>query len=530
MNNQDTPNPADLDHTAAASKSTPAVDTPEKVDTPEAVVTPQEDDVADTVEDSEATDAPDTAHLEIPYRFERSHSIADVIDAFASLQSGITTETTVSVAGRLMLRRDQGRIAFVTLQDGTGRVQLFATTSVTPDFEQFTTLSIGDWVGVNGVVMTTRRGELSVRVDSWVLLAQAQQPFPDKWHGLTDPDTRYRRRYLDLWVTEQARPVFMRRSAILSSLRHSLDAQGFVEVETPMLHPIAGGATARPFVTRHEALSADLYLRIAPELYLKRLVVGGMEKVYEIGRVFRNEGISTRHNPEFTMLELYQAYADHSDIMELTENLIASTAAEVCGSTTVTYGDREIDFAVPWRRLTIEQAITECSGLEVSLDSPEPELRDCCNRLGITVDSGWGPGKMLLEIYEKTAEPNLWGPVFVTDYPAEVSPLSREHRSRAGYTERFEAIVAGRELCNAFTELIDPAEQRSRFEAQAALRAEGDDEAMVIDEDYLRALEYGLPPTGGLGIGIDRLVMLLSDTHAIRDALLFPTLRPDPSL
>ncbi len=478
----------------------------------------------------EASNPADVSRLEIPYRFERSHSLAEIIAAFDSLESGVTTETTVSVAGRLMLRRDQGRIAFATLQDVTGRVQLFATASATPDFEQFTALSIGDWVGVQGVVMTTRRGELSVRVDGWVILAQAQRQFPDKWHGLTDPDIRYRQRYLDLWVTEQARSVFMRRSAILSCVRRHLDAQGFVEVETPMLHPIPGGAAARPFVTRHEALSTDFYLRIAPELYLKRLVVGGMERVYEIGRVFRNEGISTRHNPEFTMLELYQAYADHSDIMELTENLVAEVASEVFGSTTVTYGDREIDFTVPWRRLTIEQAIAECSGLQVSLDSPTAELRACCESLGIAVNTSWGSGKMLLEIYEKTAEPNLWGPVFVTDYPAEVSPLSREHRSRAGYTERFEAIVAGRELCNAFSELVDPAEQRSRFEAQAALRVGGDDEAMVVDEDYLRALEYGLPPTGGLGIGIDRLVMLLSDTHAIRDALLFPTLRPDPSL
>ncbi|MCY4067873.1 MAG: lysine--tRNA ligase [Acidimicrobiaceae bacterium] len=467
---------------------------------------------------------------QIPYRFERSHTVAHVVEEFSGLQAGVTTETRVSVSGRLMLRRDQGRIAFGTLQDASGRVQLFATASATPDFERFTTLSIGDWIGVDGVVMTTRRGELSVRVDSWVTLARTRRQFPDKWHGLTDPDTRYRRRYLDLWVSEEARTVFTRRSAILSGLRRRLDAQGFMEVETPMLHPIPGGAAAKPFVTRHEALDADLYLRVAPELYLKRLVVGGMERVYEIGRVFRNEGLSTRHNPEFTMLELYQAYADHGDIMELTENLVAGVAGEVCGSTTVVYGGREIDFAAPWRRLTMEQAIAECSGLEVSLDSPPTELRDCCERLGIAVDASWGPGKMLLEIYEKAAEPNLWGPVFVTDYPAEVSPLSRNHRSRPGYTERFEGIAAGRELCNAFTELTDPDEQRSRFEAQAALRAGGDDEAMAVDEDYLRALEYGLPPTGGLGIGVDRLTMLLCDTHAIRDALLFPTLRPDPSL
>ena len=468
-------------------------------------------------------------HDDIPYRFERSHAVAGVIEAFGGLEAGVETGTVVSVAGRLMLRRDQGRLAFGTLQDATGRIQLFATAAATPSFEQFTALSIGDWLGVRGVVMATRRGELSVRVDEWVVLARARRPFPDKWHGLTDPDTRYRQRYVDLWVSDDTRAAFARRSEIVASMRHRLTEQGFVEVETPMLHPIPGGAAARPFVTHHEALRADLYLRVAPELYLKRLVVGGMERVYEIGRVFRNEGISTRHNPEFTMLELYWAYADHTDIMELTETLVAGVAADVCGSTTVVYDGREIDLSTPWRRATMEEVIAECAGVEVSLGSGATGLRACCDRLGIATEAGWGAGKLLLEIYEKAAEPNLWGPVFVTDYPAEVSPLSRRHRSRPGYAERFEGIVAGRELCNAFTELVNPDEQRSRFEAQAELRAAGDDEAMLVDEDYLRALEYGLPPTGGLGIGVDRLVMLLTDTQAIRDAVLFPTLRPDPN-
>ena len=473
-------------------------------------------------------DPPEAGHDDVPYRFERSHAVGDIIEAFRSLEAGVETDTVVSVAGRLMLRRDQGRLAFGTLQDATGRIQLFATAAATPTFEQFTALSIGDWVGVRGVVMATRRGELSVRVDDWVVLARARRQFPDKWHGLTDPDTRYRQRYVDLWVSDDARAAFARRSEIVASMRRRLAERSFVEVETPMLHPIPGGAAARPFVTHHEALRADLYLRIAPELYLKRLVVGGMERVYEIGRVFRNEGISTRHNPEFTMLELYWAYADHTDIMELTENLVAGVAADVCGSTTVAYDGREVDLSTPWRRATMEEVIAECAGVEVSLDSGPAELRACCDRLGIATGAGWGPGKLLLEIYEKAAEPNLWGPVFVVDYPAEVSPLSRRHRTRPGYAERFEGIVAGRELCNAFTELVDPAEQRSRFEAQAELRAAGDDEAMSVDEDYLRALEYGLPPTGGLGIGVDRLVMLLTDTQAIRDAVLFPTLRPDP--
>ena len=472
--------------------------------------------------------AASTPSGEVPYRFERSHAMGEITEAFGGLEAGVETDTVVSVAGRLMLRRDQGRLAFGTLQDATGRIQLFATAASTPGFEQFTALSIGDWVGVRGVVMATRRGELSVRVDDWVVLARARRQFPDKWHGLTDPDTRYRQRYVDLWVSDDARAAFTRRSAIVASMRRRLAEQGFVEVETPMLHPIPGGAAARPFVTHHEALRADLYLRIAPELYLKRLVVGGMERVYEIGRVFRNEGISTRHNPEFTMLELYWAYADHTDIMELTENLVSTVAADVCGSTTVPYDGGEVDLATPWRRATMEEVIAEGAGVEVSLESGAEELRACCDRLGIATEPAWGAGKLLLEIYEKAVEPGLWGPVFVTDYPAEVSPLSRRHRTRPGYAERFEGIVAGRELCNAFTELVDPAEQRSRFEAQAELRAAGDDEAMLVDEDYLRALEYGLPPTGGLGIGVDRLVMLLTDTQAIRDAVLFPTLRPDP--
>ena len=475
----------------------------------------------------EEADPADTQD-DVPYRFDRSHAVGDIVEAFEGLEAGVETETVVSVAGRLMLRRDQGRLAFGTLQDATGRIQLFATAAASPEFERFTALSIGDWIGVRGAVMTTRRGELSVRVDDWTLLARARRPFPDKWHGLTDPDTRYRQRYVDLWVSDEARDAFARRSQIVAALRRRLTDQGFVEVETPVLHPIPGGAAARPFVTRHEALNADLYLRVAPELYLKRLVVGGMERVYEIGRVFRNEGISTRHNPEFTMLELYWAYADHTDIMDLTEHLVAGVAEDVCGSTTVAYDGQNVDLAPPWRRASMEEVIAEHSGLDVSLDAGFAELAARCDSLGIETRPGWGPGKLLLEIYEKAAEPNLWGPVFVTDYPAEVSPLSRRHRSRPGYAERFEAIVAGRELCNAFTELVDPAEQRSRFEAQAALRAAGDDEAMAVDEDYLGSLEYGLPPTGGLGIGVDRLVMLLTDTQAIRDAVLFPTLRPDP--
>ena len=462
-----------------------------------------------------------------PYRYDVTHSTAEIVAAHADLEAGTETETVVTIAGRLMLRRDQGKLAFGSLQDSSGRIQLFAMAKSTPDFDGFTGLSIGDWIAVTGIVMMTRRGELSVRVDGWDVLAPARRPFPDKWHGISDPDTRYRQRYVDLWVTEEARDAFIKRSQIVATMRRLLQEQDFVEVETPMLHPIPGGALARPFETHHNALGEDLYLRIAPELYLKRLVVGGMEKVFEIGRVFRNEGMSTRHNPEFTMLELYWAYADHADMMRLTEELVAGIANDVLGTTTIEYDGREVDLSTPWRRATMEELIAEHAEVEVSLETPIDELRAICEKFGVEVKPHYGPGKLILELYEKTCEAELWGPVFVTDYPVEVSPLSREHRDRPGYTERFEAIVAGRELCNGFSELTDPAIQRERFEAQEADRDAGDDEAMVVDEDYLRALEYGLPGTAGLGIGVDRLVMLLTSTTTIRDVVLFPTLKPE---
>ncbi len=465
--------------------------------------------------------------MRFPYRFDVTHEIAEIIAAHSDLGPGSQTDVTVTVGGRLMLRRHQGKLAFGTLQDGTGRIQLFAVASSTRDFDEFVGLSIGDWIGVAGNVMTTRRGELSVKVDRWTLLASAGRPFPDKWHGLADPEVRYRQRYLDLWVTPESRDRFAKRSKIVASLRQHLAGSGFVEVETPILHPIPGGALARPFVTHHQALDADLYLRIAPELYLKRLVVGGMEKLFEIGRVFRNEGLSTRHNPEFTMLELYWAYADHADMMELTEDLIAEVARAVLGKTAFAYDGRVVDLTPPWRRATMEELIAENTGVEVGLDMATRDLRATCARMGVETEPHHGPGKLILELYEKTTEPELWGPVFVTDYPIEVSPLAREHRRRPGYAERFEVIVAGRELCNGFTELTDPTVQRDRFVTQEAVHSAGDDEAMIVDDDYIRALEYGLPATAGLGVGVDRLVMLLTDTTTIRDVLLFPTLRPE---
>jgi len=465
---------------------------------------------------------------EIPYRFEVNQTALDLHRKYPDLQPGYETGEEVTVAGRLMLRRVQGKLAFGTLQDGTGRIQLFAPSASTPDFDGFAALSLGDWIGVTGEVMTTRRGELSVRVDGWVTLAKTQRRFPDKWHGLSDADTRYRQRYVDFWVTDEARDAIKLRSRVMSLTRRWLEERDFIEVETPVFHPIAGGATAKPFTTHHNALDVDLFLRIAPELYLKRLVVGGFERVFEIARVFRNEGLSPRHQPEFTMLELYQAYADYGDMMALTEELVAHLATELCGGTQLSYGGRDLDLSVPWRRASMIDLIDETIGVRLDVRMPVDDLAAIAREHGVPVEDDWGPGKLVLEIYEKTTEDTLWGPVIVTDYPLEVSPLARDHRELPDMVERFEAIVAGRELCNAFSELVDPAEQRSRFEDQAAKAAAGDKEAAaVIDEDYVRALEYGLPPTGGLGVGMDRLVMLLGDIATIRDVVAFPTLRPE---
>ncbi len=475
---------------------------------------------------------PDGRARRIPYRFEPDATAADLVERFGALDDGAESGTTATVAGRLMLRRVQGKLAFATLQDNSGpgadgRIQLFAPAGTTPDFDGFCSLSLGDWIGVRGEVMKTRRGELSVRVDEWALLAEARRAFPDKWHGLTDTDTRYRQRYVDLWVNDDARRTFLLRSRLLSLTRRWLEDRGFVEVETPVFHTIAGGGHAKPFVTHHNALDMDLYLRIALELHLKRLVVGGFEKVFEIGRVFRNEGLGYRWNPEFTMLELYEAYADYGDMMDLTEQLVAHLATELRGATRLTYGGRPLDLTPPWRRASMTELIEERTGRRLDLTTPLDDLRQACDEFEVPWTAGDGPGVLLLELYEKTTEAELWGPVFVTDYPAEVSPLARAHRERAGYVERFEPIIAGREIGNAFSELQDPVEQRATFEAQARRKAAGDEEAMAVDDDYLRALEYGLPPTGGLGIGIDRLVMILADVATIRDVILFPTLRPE---
>ena len=464
-----------------------------------------------------------------PYRFDRSDLAQDLHERFDDIDPGTETGVEVTVAGRLMNVRDMGRLAFGVLQDVSGRIQLFVSKAVLGDeeFARFLDLDSGDWIGASGEVMVTKKGELSVRISSFVLLSKALRPLPDKWHGLKDVEARSRQRYVDLMVNEESRKTALVRAKVVSELRRQFEDRGFIEVETPVLLTQATGATARPFETHHNALDLDLSLRIATELFLKRLVVGGIERVFEIGRIFRNEGVDATHNPEFTMLEAYQAFADYGDIMELIEDVLAAVSVASVGTPTLTYQGRMLDLTPPFRRIRLVDLVAEVVDEDISLDTSIDRLRVLADRYGVDVDPSWGPGRIVFEIYEVAGEPTIWEPTFVTDYPKEVSPLSRLHRDDPRLTERFELVIAGSEYANAFSELNDPVDQRERFEAQAAARAAGDDEAHPIDEDYLRALEYGLPPTGGLGIGVDRFVMLLTDRKHIREVILFPTMRPE---
>ncbi len=462
-----------------------------------------------------------------PYRFERSDSAAALHERHGELESGSQTETPATVAGRLMLQRSFGKLQFGTLRDGTGTIQLFVDEGAVGEelAGRFADFDLGDWIGASGTVMTTKRGELSIKVESLTLLQKSLRPLPDKFHGLSDVELRSRRRYLDLMVNDEARNVALTRARVVSELRKSFESRGFVEVETPVLLREATGAAARPFVTEHHTLDMEMSLRIATELFLKRLVVGGIERVFEIGRIFRNEGIDSTHNPEFTMLEAYQAFADYQDIMRLVEQVFAEVAKAASGSTTVEYQGEEIAFQGPYRRVPMLDLVSEFVGEQLSLDTSPAHLAELLESHGGEPEEDDSAALLLFELYER-AHRGIWDPTFVVDFPREVSPLSRSHRDDPRLTERFELVIAGAEYCNAFSELNDPDDQRARFEAQAAARAAGDDQANPVDEDYLLALEYGLPPTGGLGIGVDRLVMLLTDQPHIREVILFPTLKP----
>jgi lysyl-tRNA synthetase class 2 len=469
-----------------------------------------------------------------PYarHFNPTAHAAALEERYLKLADGEGTEDEASVAGRVMALRDQGKVLFIVLRDATGDLQLFCRVDVLGQetFALLKDLDLGDWIGATGTILRTRRGQLSLMPTQAQLLSKALRPLPEKFHGLADRETRYRQRYVDLIVNPEVREVFAKRFAIVAALRAAATERGFIEVETPMLHPIPGGATARPFITHHNALNRDFYLRVAPELHLKRLLVGGFERVFELNRSFRNEGMDPHHNPEFTTFEAYQAYTDRSGIARLTRELIQHCCQAANGTLHITYQGTAVDLSGEWRQRTMISLVSEAAGEEISFNRTLTELKILANHYQISYQDDWGKGKLITELYEKLAEGRLIQPTFVTEHPLETSPLAKKAAGSDDVTDRFELLICGREFANGFSELNDPVDQRTRFAAQVAAKAAGDEEAMGYDEDYIRALEYGMPPAGGVGIGVDRLVMLLTDAPSIRDVLLFPHMRDEAAV
>ena len=460
-----------------------------------------------------------------PPRAGRTDPIGPINSQYSGLAPEERSGDQKAIAGRIIAIRRMGKASFFDLRDGTGKIQVYAAADIlgSEEYSRLKSCDIGDFISVTGEVFRTKRGELTVEAKRWFLLAKALRPLPEKWHGLKDVELRYRHRALDLIANDDVREKFVQRSRMIAALRRFLDQRGFLEVETPIMQPIAGGATARPFVTHHNALDIDLYLRVAPELYLKRLVIGGLERVYELGKNFRNEGVSTEHNPEFTTLEIYQAYSDYEGMMSLAEELISESTRAVHGTTVITYQDKEIDLTPPWRRISLLDAVNEATGIDVHVSDPT-EIISQAHEKGIDLPA-LSRGKLIEKLFEDFVEPTLVQPTIVKDYPIEISPLAKRKPGSDELVERFELFIGGLEVANAFTELNDPLDQRARFEAQERLRESGDEEAQRIDEDFLFALEHGMPPTGGIGFGVDRLAMLLTDSPSIREVILFPTLK-----